>query len=133
MNELGDWMQSNWYQLGTLLLQCAFLTAAVWFARKILKTMRASQAQAGALLKLSLSDGSNERSRSANAPHQSTPYVMAEWPAAEAPAVTLLQAERRSGFWRRIILWLQAPMGSQNRELAPWRKVILWLQAPAGS
>src|SRR5258708_5489991 len=53
MNE-SAWIQSNWYELGNLLNQFAFLSAGIWFARKILRTMRASQEQVGALLKLSV-------------------------------------------------------------------------------
>ena len=49
MNE-STWIQSNWYELGNLLSQFAFLAAGIWFARKILRTMRASQEQFGALL-----------------------------------------------------------------------------------
>jgi len=46
MNEF-TWIQSNWYALGNLLAQFAFLAAGIWFARKILRTMRASQEQVG--------------------------------------------------------------------------------------
>lgn len=65
MNGIIDWMQANWFELGSLTVQFAFLSAAVWFARKILMTMRASQEQMGALLKLSLSDELTELSEPA--------------------------------------------------------------------
>ena len=61
MSEFTTWMQSNWYALGNLLSQFAFLGAGLWFARKILKTMRASQEQVGALLKLSVTGAITER------------------------------------------------------------------------
>jgi hypothetical protein len=61
MNEFTAWMQNNWYALGNLLSQIAFLGAGVWFARKILKTMRASQEQVGALLKLSVTGTISDR------------------------------------------------------------------------
>ncbi len=54
MNEFTAWIQSNWYELGTLLSEVVFLAAGIWFARKILRTLRASQEQVGALLKLSV-------------------------------------------------------------------------------
>jgi hypothetical protein len=60
MNE-SAWIQSNWYELGNLLNQFAFLSAGIWFARKILRTMRASQEQVGALLKLSVTGSLTER------------------------------------------------------------------------
>ena len=60
MNE-STWIQSNWYELGNLLAQFAFLAAGIWFACKILRTMRASQEQVGALLKLSVTGSVAER------------------------------------------------------------------------
>ena len=136
MNDLTTWMQANWYALGTLLGQFAFLIAGVWFARKILKTIRASQEQLGALLKLSLTDELNGRPKPDAAAQRPTPYVMAEWPAAtEAQALTLPQAEPHGNLlgraWRGLIHWLQTPM--QSGKATPWRRVLHWLQSPARS
>lgn len=79
---MNAWIQNNWYEFGTLIAEFSFVFAAIWFARKILKTLRASQEQVGALLKLSVSDGLNERSKPNGAPaHSPTPYVAADWPA----------------------------------------------------
>ena len=77
MNEIIDWMQSNWYELGSLTAQFMFLFAGLWFARKILKTMRASQQQFGALLKLSMTDGLEEQMKESEATHSPTPSVVA--------------------------------------------------------
>ncbi len=63
MDQIANWMQSNWYELGSLVAQFTFVFAGLWFAQKILKTMRASQQQLGALLRLSMTDGLEERSR----------------------------------------------------------------------
>lgn len=63
MDQITNWMQSNWYELGSLTAQCTFLFAGLWFAGKILKTMRATQQQMGALLRLSMTDGLEERSK----------------------------------------------------------------------
>ena len=63
MNQLIDWMQNNWYEFGSLIAQFTFLFAGLWFARKILITMRATQQQFGALLRLSIAGGLEERSR----------------------------------------------------------------------
>ena len=89
MNEIIAWMQSNWYELGGLFVQCTFLLAGVWFARKILKTMRASQEQVGALLRLSVTDASPELPRSSESPYWLTP--------SETPAAGLRSEERRVG------------------------------------
>src|SRR5947208_13616170 len=61
MSEFTTWMQSNWYALGSLLLQVAFLAAVVRFAGEILRTMKASQEQVGALLKLAVTGARSER------------------------------------------------------------------------
>jgi hypothetical protein len=51
-----DWFDNNWVDLARLLVQSGILAAVVWYSRKILRTMRASQEQVGALLRLSVSD-----------------------------------------------------------------------------
>jgi hypothetical protein len=57
MNDFSDWFDNNWIDLARLLVQCGILTAVVWYSRKMLKTLRASQEQIGALLRLSVSEG----------------------------------------------------------------------------
>ena len=136
MNEINAWIQDNWYSLGSLFAQFAFLAAGVWFARRILKSIRASQEQVGALLKLSVSDSLHEQSKENSAAHRQTPYVMAEWPAAEvpageAPALSQPESEPRGSVFGGIIHWLQTPMASG--ESPAWRRVVRGLQAPAGS
>lgn len=77
MNQIIDWMQSNWYELGSLAAQFTFLFAGLWFAQKILKTMRASQQQLGALLRLSMTDGLEERAQEIESAPSPTPSVVA--------------------------------------------------------
>ena len=127
MNEFGTWMQSNWYALGNLLIQFVFLAAGIWFARKILKTVRAFQEQVGALLKLSVA-GTAGRSLGDASPYWLTPSEAAPDLTAE---LTESRPSRWAVAWHGTIQWLCAPMSSG--ELAAWRRVIRWLQAPAGS
>jgi hypothetical protein len=136
MNEFTAWMQSNWYALGNLLSQIAFLGAGVWFARKILKTMRASQEQVGALLKLSVTGPLGERHSSSAAERSfasASPYWLT--PAEIPPAAPLQLPESGPSRWtvarHNLMVWLQTPMSS--RGAAPWRKAVKWLQSPAGS
>jgi hypothetical protein len=145
MTEFSTWIQSNWYEFGSVLAQFAFLVAGVWFARKILKTLRASQEQFGALLKLTLTDELAARAKESAVLHRSTssveaerptPYVMAEWPTAtEAPALTLPGGQRSHNplvaAWRGIVRWLKAPIRGPGP--SPLHKVASWLQAPARS
>jgi hypothetical protein len=137
MNEFTTWMQSNWYALGNLLSQFAFLGAGIWFARKILITMRASQEQVGALLKLSITGAINER-QSASAGTEglfasASPYWLTptEMPPLSLPELQESWPSRWAIVRERVIVWLQAPMSSG--EVAAWRKALRWLQAPAGS
>ena len=62
MDQIMNWMQNNWFELGTLVGQFTLLFAGLWFAGKILDTMRATQQQMGALLRLSMANGLEERS-----------------------------------------------------------------------
>jgi len=140
MNGFTTWMQSNWYALGNLLSQIAFLAAGVWFARKILKTMRASQEQVGALLKLSVTGASSERQPSNAVAERSfasaSPYWLTpeEVPPAGLPELQESGPGRLAVARHRMMVWLQTPMGNGHvRHVAPWRRAIKWLQAPAGS
>lgn len=93
MNEIMNWIQNNWFEFGSLFAQFAFLLAAVWFGRRILKSMRATQQQFGALLRLSMTDGLEEHSKDSEIAHEPItaprPSVVASSmlsPALERPA-----------------------------------------------
>ncbi len=134
MNEMSAWIQSNWYALGNLFIEGAFLAAAVWFGRKILRTLRASQEQVGALLKISVTGALSERQSSSGAADRSFANASPYWlTPPEVPAAAPLQElhESRPSLSHRTILWLKTPM--KRVEVAPWRKAIKWLQAPARS
>ncbi len=88
MDQIANWMQSNWYELGSLLAQFTFLFAGLWFAGKILRAMRATQQQMGALLRLAMTDGLEERSKMSDTGHETGPSVVASpmfSPAMERP------------------------------------------------
>jgi hypothetical protein len=61
MSEFNDWLQNNAVDLARLAVQCAILAMVVRYGRRLLATLRASQEQVGALLKLSVSDAIAER------------------------------------------------------------------------
>ncbi len=137
MNEFTIWMQSNWYALGNLLSQFVFLAAGIWFARKILRAMRASQEQVGALLKLSVTGAISERQSPSAVAERSFASASPYWltPAEVPPSAPLEPPESGPGHWavvrHSLMVWLQTPMN--NGEAAPWRRAIRWLQSPARS
>src|SRR3989442_9656994 len=137
MNEFSAWMQSNWYALGNLFIEGAFLAAGVWFARKFLRTIRASQEQVGALLKLSLTGAISERHSTSGAAERSfasaSPYWLtpAEIPPAPAQEVhesgpSRLAVSRAGG-----ILLPRAAMRGAGGD--PGRRGSTQRQAPAHS
>jgi hypothetical protein len=137
MTDFGAWFQSNWYQLGSFFIQIGFLFAAVWFANRILKTLRASQEQVGALLKLSVSGASVERQVEAPIPSRVTeasPYWL---PPTPSQPVRTFAAEGENpmhlvssgpGF----VGWLKTPMRITNGQ-SSFHRVLRWLQSPAHS
>ncbi len=137
MSDLTALDQNNWYAPASLLIQLAFLVAGVWFARHVLRAMRAFQEQVGAMLKLSITGVTGERPLSSASAKQSLAEVSPYWLApSETETAGLLEPiesgpSRVAVARRRMVLWLQAPMSSA--ETAPWRRIITWLQAPAGS
>ncbi|MGB8475313.1 MAG: hypothetical protein WCE61_14615 [Candidatus Acidiferrum sp.] len=137
MSEFASWAQSNWYTVGTLLIELSFLVAAVWFARNILGTLRAFQEQVGALLRLSITSAptdlhpaaANAKPSFANAsPYWLTP---SETPVVSPPEPADSGPNQFVVAWQRLISWLQEPM--RTSEAGRWRRVINWLQAPAGN
>ncbi len=136
MNEFTIWMQSNWYETGNLLSEFVFLAAGIWFARRILKTMRASQEQVGALLKLSVTGTITERQLPSAAAERSlanaSPYWLtpSEVPPAKGPKLGETGPSRWTVARHGVVEWLQTPMSSGA--VAPWRRAIRWLQSPAG-
>jgi len=87
MNEMSDWFQNNWIDLARLLVQCAILATMVRYGRKLLATMRASQEQVGALLRLSVSDTAVERPAAAPAAEpEPEPEPSARYDVGTAPA-----------------------------------------------
>jgi len=126
MNEFTAWMQSNWYELGKPFTDFVFLAVGIWFARKILRTLRASQEQVGTLIKLTVAGTvpraairkyRAERSFATGSPYWLTP---SETPSANQPA--LLSESRLSAAGHGIVAWLNTPMKSGSA--APWRKAI---------
>lgn len=99
MIELSDWVQSNWFQLGSFLVQFGILATLAWYGRSILRIIRAwDEAQP----RVALPDAADERYEGGLA---TTWHDIIRW----------LQEPMGSGGpgpFRRVLRWLQAPMGS---------------------
>ena len=135
MSEINSWTDINWYSLGTLLIQLAFLAAVVWFARNFLRVTRAFQDQIGAMLKLWItsdphSTAAQTRRHVADLseywllPTDRQPTAGAFAPAEHGPG-------RLGSAWHDLVVWLEEPMYSM--EASMWRRLVGWLQAPSGS
>src|SRR5256885_5344286 len=64
MTEFTDWLQNNAIDVARLAMECVILVTVVRFSRTLLRTLRASQEQLGALLRLSVSDGASQQANS---------------------------------------------------------------------
>src|SRR6266853_859102 len=81
MTGISDWFENNWIDLARRVVQLAIFAAIVRYGRKLLATLRASQEQVGALLRLSFaSDTAAERP----APRASEPREHFEAPEPES-------------------------------------------------
>jgi hypothetical protein len=94
MSDFKDWLDTYWVDLAMLIVQCGILATIVGFSRKLLRTLRASQEQMGALLRLSVSEGAHhDRSSSIAEPALAPPGFSEPVPAVhreeryETPAV----------------------------------------------
>src|SRR2546421_4903506 len=91
MTEFGDWLQNNAIDLMRLAIESVFLVMMVKFSRTLLRTLRASQEQLGALLRLSVSDsggrpsGSGESYRRPLSAPEPEPAFVAERESVFAP------------------------------------------------
>jgi hypothetical protein len=122
MTQFSDWIQANWFEFGILVVLSAILATVVWFARNILKSLRASQEQVGALLRLSVSEGLPAPSAPLQSHDVYAPAFEERAPRGPNPLVVGT---------RNLVNWLNAPMS--RRSASPWRKAVRWLQAPARS
>jgi hypothetical protein len=121
MSEISDWIQSNWFELGSLLVQCAMLVTLAWFGRKLLRILSASFEHNEALRGLSPSKVVDEQQTAEPAHGFATPEFES---AGQGSA-------GRTGTSPGLIAWLQEPMGSGGIHSS--NRVIRWLQAPMGS
>jgi hypothetical protein len=130
MSDILDFIQSNWYELGSLAFQFAILAIVVSFGRKALRILSAplvastvaSQAQVELLQdlqKLSETRSSRPSTELKTHVYGGVGHVLSAMP--EAPAESHAEAtvssvsmpSRREGpsRWQAMVAWLRTPMG----------------------
>src|SRR5256712_1190435 len=128
MSDLSALDQNNWYASVSVVIQLSFLIAGVWFARNVLRTMRAFQEQVWAVLKLSITGVTGERHLSSASAKQSLAEVSPYWLAPSETETAGLPEPIESGpsrvpvAHRKVVLWLQAPMN--GAWVGPLRRII---------
>jgi len=141
MIDMSDWLENNWIDLARLLVQGAILAAVVRYGRKLLATLRASQEQVGALLKLSVSDAVEERQAPAPEPsrHFEPPQAAVPEPEPEPEPVlagafarTSYAAEREHTLGGRVI-GAQAPAFAAPTQRAESPSLTPWVSAPTSA
>jgi hypothetical protein len=130
MSEGNAWTETNWYSLGTLLIQLSFLVAGVWFARNFLTAIRVFQEQIGALLKLSItSDPLSAAAQTRRQVADLSQHWLLPLDRSPIPGVSKPGPGQLASAWHGLVLWLQEPMYST--EVSAWRRFVGWLQAPS--
>ena len=99
MSEFSDWVQNNWFELASFLVQCAILATLFVYGRQALRALLALQDQAEPQ-KLSSSKARGIRLTVQEAGVWSNLIRWFQEPMGEVAA------------WRRTVRWFQAPMGS---------------------
>lgn len=120
MSDLFDWIQSYWFELGSLTAQFAMLAAVVKYSKTALRILAASQRQAAPAAQVSETAASFDPAESVPAAYGGVGRMLSPMPSEpvmqEAP-IGHLRVERAST-WRAMIDWLQAPIGSHRRSVA---------------
>jgi hypothetical protein len=112
---MSDWIQANWFELGSLLVQCAILLTLVRYGGKALRMVRVLQTQGESVERLLPSTDAAE-------PTVHRAYAPARLEGTEDGAGGI------AAVWGSLTSWLQAPM--ERRDAVPSSRVARWLQAP---
>src|SRR4029077_21127534 len=141
MSEFNDWLQNNAVDLARLAVQCAILALVVRYGRKLLATLRASQEQVGALLKLSVSDAMAERPEAS--PESTERFEPSAAPVREPEPETEPEPVFAGGFSRTSyaeerehtlggrVIGSQAPAFTDPAQRVESPSITPWVSAPA--
>jgi hypothetical protein len=120
MSDFFDFVQSNWYQLGSLIAQFAILAVAVWYARTSLRIRIASLHQAEPAPR---PVETRIAFAAADVPVRATAFRGVGQVLSAPPTVPVMQAERaetprviRISAWRAMNNWLRSPWHAQANQ-----------------
>ncbi len=120
MTDLFDWIQDNWFELGSLTAQFVIAGVLMWYGRTILSIVSAYRRQAEPAARLSETQASFAPEEMPVAAYGGVGRMLSPMPGAPE-----LQAEpaprrrvKRISPWRAMMKWLREPMFSGRRSMA---------------
>lgn len=122
MSDIFDWIQSYWFELGSLTAQFAILAVVVWYARKSLKIQTSAQRQFVPATRPAEAPATIALAEEPSPAYGGVGHVLSAPPAApvlQAEPVAPPRVKRASG-WQAMMTWLRTPWHEQaNRRIAP--------------
>lgn len=120
MGDLFDWIQSYWFELGSLTAQFAILAVVVWYARTTLRILTTSQRQAEPNARPFETAASLDPAEPPLATYGGVGRVLSPMPSEPVMRTEPIAHQRveRTSPWRAMIDWLQAPIGSHRSSVA---------------
>lgn len=115
MNDLSDWIQSNWYEAGSLVAQFAIVAVLVWYGRKALEILSGSEREA----RVGVERGEAPSSFAAARPepeaagYGSVGRMLSETPEPAVQGGLAARHVERSNSWEAVVKWLRTPMKKQ--------------------
>lgn len=137
MSDIFDWIQSYWFEWGSLAIQLAILAVVISYGRKALRLLSAplSASRAASRAQVELLEDLETLTGTPVSHHGAEPKATAyggvgrmlsplpEGAAEYQPEPTVPVRRDGGSPWRALVAWLQTPMGD-NPHARPWRRVI---------
>jgi len=120
MSDIANWIQDNWFELGSLLAQFAIVGVLVRYGRIAVRLRAASQGQAQPKLRIVETEDAYAPAEATPAGHGGVGRMLSPMPEAPAPQAEPIAPRRAKQVapWRVIVAWLQAPMGAPSHHVS---------------
>jgi hypothetical protein len=112
MGYLSDFLQDNWFELGSLVAQFGILAVIAWYARMKLRVPTASHRKVESAVTISESPDEIVPREPAKATYRGVGRMLSPLPTAPSLETVPTSAERvqRTSPWRAVMRWLRTPM-----------------------